>query len=117
MRVLFQLLRRSGALLPRTSIDGGAWTIVQLESHNGHLVLRSLNVPPDRHLHELYLPTVARVEELHLVLRGVEQVDGPEGVAGVVQEWRLKVPPELGGMGLASPAAQGINGWAPPRPA
>ena len=111
MRMLFKLLRRRGAVLQAVAVEATPWTIARLDWRAGCLVLQSLNSAPDRHLHALHSVVVARVEGDSLVLRGIERVEEPDGAAGMVQEWRLKVPPELAGMGLASPAAQGINGW------
>lgn len=115
VNMLYKLLRRRGAVLPAAAVEATPWTIARLDWRSGCLVLQSLNSAPDRHLHALYSGVVARVDGDSLVLRGVERVEEPDGVAGMVQEWRLKVPPELGGMGLASPAAQGIRGWSPLR--
>ena len=111
VNMLYKLLRRRGAVLPAAAVEGTPWTIARLEWRAGCLVLQSLNSAPDRHLHALYTAVVARVDGDSLVLRGVERIEEPDGVAGVVQEWQLKVPPELAGLGMNLPAARGINGW------
>lgn len=106
MQMLLKLLRRSGVTIPRREVDAAPWTIALLESaSSGRLTLQKLAVGPDKPpIAELYGARVKSVDRLHLTLIGIEQSND----AAVVQEWRLKKPPELGGEGLTAPAAQGI---------
>ena len=110
MQMLFKLLRRGGVTLPRQAVDAAPWTIGRMESAGGgRLTLRRLAASPDKPpLAELYRARVRSVDDQHLTLIGIEQNKD----AAVVQEWRLKMPPETGGEGLVSPKAQGIVGWA-----
>jgi hypothetical protein len=110
MQMLFKLLRRGGATLPRQVVDAAPWTIARMESAGGgRLTLRMLAASPDMPpLAELYRARVRSVDDQHLTLIGIEQSED----AAVVQEWRLMTPPHIGGEGLGSPKAKGIVGWA-----
>ena len=107
--MLFKLLRNGGALLTRAAVEAEPWTIAKLETRSGmHLMLRTISSAPDKPpIAELFMATVRHVDEREMILRGVERA----GEAAVIQEWRLKIPPDLGGAGLASEQAEGIRGW------
>jgi hypothetical protein len=52
-------------------------------------------------------PTVARVEDGRLVLRGFERIVEKDGrVSAVMQEWEVRHRPSLGPLGLLDPAAK-----------
>jgi len=115
MQVLFKLLRSHGVLLPSSTVNAAQWTVASLGMGGGacHLALRPLMCRPDQPpIAELYNAVVKHVDDVQMVLRGVERVDADDRVATVVQEWCLKQPPALGAAGLHSPAALGIAGWA-----
>ena len=109
MLMLFRLLCSGGVPLPSAAVAVKPWTIAKLESGSGSkLVLRTISSAPDKPpIAELFMATVKHVDEREMTLRGIERA----GDAAVVQEWRLRVPPELGAAGLTSDLAKGIKGW------
>jgi hypothetical protein len=106
MQVIIRLLRSRGVPISPAVVAVTPWTEGRLETGRGEdggkcLLIRELLVPPDRGvLCELYQATVTRAQDDYMILRGIERVTDTTGkTAAVVQEWQVKLRPQMDGAG------------------
>jgi hypothetical protein len=75
-------------------LEATQWTACLLDMQGGRLMIRSvMSAPGVGVMADLYHPTVVRMVQGDMVLRGIEQVTDGERTMAVVQEWRLSTRP------------------------
>jgi hypothetical protein len=94
MNVVVKLLRHRGALIDRAELEATQWTACLLDMQGGRLMIRSvMSAPGVGVMADLYHPSVVRMVNGDMVLRGIEQITDGEHTMAVVQEWRLSTRP------------------------
>jgi hypothetical protein len=104
MDVVVKLLRHRGTLIDRATLESKQWTACLLDMDGGRLMIRSLmSAPGVGVMAELYHPSVVRMVNGDMVLRGIEQVTDGDRTMAVMQEWRLSTRPASDGSGARHP--------------
>lgn len=101
MKATVQFLRRYGRRYSRRDLGQAKSLIGMLTMHTvlhrtyGHVQVLQLseitNQTDSGHLATLYEPVITGLGNGRMTFRGIERVQGEDGVTGYAQEWRVEV--------------------------